>query len=129
MRLNTLVVVLPTFRLSFEEFGTREAVIKVFRPAPHQGPTLLVKEHTEARVQGVARRFSGSTRGSESNREKNHDLPGDSCSKTLLQTTVIEKLQDLRARPRDLPGSGFSITLRECDFSIPALGDEFRAGK
>jgi hypothetical protein len=73
--------------------------------------------------------FEFANRGSDSNREKNNDLPGDSCSEMLLQTMVIEKPQDFRARPRDLPGSWSSITILECDFSNPALGDEFREGK
>src|SRR5262245_48209107 len=42
---------------------------------------------------------------------------------------VIEKPQGFRARLRDFPGSRFSITVLECDFSIQPLGDEFREGK
>src|SRR5262245_25464886 len=42
---------------------------------------------------------------------------------------VIEKPQGFRARLRDFPCSRFSITVLECDFSIPSLGDEFREGK
>ena len=40
-------------------------------------------------------------RASDSNGEKNNDLPG----RWFSQTMVIEKPQDLRVRPRDFAGS------------------------
>ena len=42
---------------------------------------------------------------------------------------VIEKPQDLRARPRDFTGFGFSITVLERKFSNQVLGDGSREGE
>ena len=42
---------------------------------------------------------------------------------------VIKNPQDLRVRPRDSAGSGFSITVLEYDFSNQVLRYEFREGK
>src|SRR5258708_5395628 len=67
--------------------------------------------------------------GSDSNREKNNDLPDDRRSETLSQTMVIEKPQEVRVRPHDFAGSWFSITILECDFSNRPLGDGFREEK
>jgi hypothetical protein len=44
------------------------------------------------------------TWGSDSNGEKNNDLPDDRCSEPLSQTMVIDKPQEFRARPRDFAG-------------------------
>ena len=57
---------------------------------------------------------------SDSNEGKNNDLQDDSCSEASSQMMVIEKPQGFRARPRNSPGSGFSITVLECDFSNQA---------
>src|SRR5205823_11705522 len=42
---------------------------------------------------------------------------------------VIEKPQEVRVRPHDFAAPWFSITILECDFSNPALGNGFREGK
>jgi hypothetical protein len=68
-------------------------------------------------------------RASDSNGEKNNYLRDDSCSVQLSQTMVIEKLQDLTERPRNIAGSRFSITIAECDFSNQGLTDGFREGR
>jgi len=49
--------------------------------------------------------------------------------KVVSKTMVIEKPQEVRVRPHDFAGSSFSITILECDFSNPALGDGFREEK